>query len=336
MKKLLVSILSALLLCALASAQWGATSKPIRWRTILTGTSSAVEQLRTYVIFTENDFQQYWVRSMGRGASASSAPRGIDWQKECVLAVHLGTRDAGSSVYVESVAAPRQGEIVVTYVDQRPPQRPPRDHDRDRDRGGVAAKSSPFVIVAMERTAGNPKFVRRDGTARPPVWGGHPRGCGGIYCTCGIPGYYGCPCGCPYCLAYAYPVVVPYTILFSGDNCGISVPRTFFIGTRIEWLNYQRECFGDQADRGNIPEIDWSREYLAVIHLGQRASAGYGVVLDGIKASSPGETVISYYESQPKPGTLNAQRITSPYLVVRLPRQPGVTKFYKLPGPPIR
>ncbi|MCO5296427.1 MAG: protease complex subunit PrcB family protein [Fimbriimonadaceae bacterium] len=166
---------AAAILVATVAAQLGyGFQTGVRYRTFDSGVLSAITTPRQQVLNNEAEFQTYWRQHTG---SAASAPRGIEWGKELLIAIHLGNRPtAGYQVYVEGIDRPTPNDLVVRFVESQPPK-------------GMAAATmitSPWVLVRVERAGGNIRFQSRVQQSSVIVLGSSKHtNCG---CTCG--------CGC--------------------------------------------------------------------------------------------------------------------------------------------
>ena len=70
------------------------------------------------------------------------------------------------------------------------------------------------------------------------------------------------------------------------------------------------------------PVVNWATEAVLLVSGGQRTSAGYGVALGSNRAQvKDGAAGLRISFSSPPAGAINAQVMTSPCLVVALPRQ---------------
>ncbi|MBX3118508.1 MAG: protease complex subunit PrcB family protein [Fimbriimonadaceae bacterium] len=152
----------------------GATAMPaIQWRTYKDGGFSKHNELHTRIINNEAEWQSYWSKAFGE--SPSQAPRDIQWGKEMAVAIHVGEmRAGGTKVYVESISRPRPHDVVVSYVVSSPAPGTPV----------AQVISQPWVIIRMDRSAGNISFARRNVSQRVIPGGGN--------CNCG--GKCGCKC----------------------------------------------------------------------------------------------------------------------------------------------
>lgn len=152
----LLVVFGAILAIAAGSfAQFGRYENPIKWRTYLSDEYCSIDKATTQVVNNEAEWQTFWAKLSGQ--RAETAPKDVDWMKEVLLVVTLGTKPtAGYSVYVEDIERTRANEFVVKYVEVRPLQ------------GQILAQvqTSPFTIVRVEKTVGVPRFEGRTATQR--------------------------------------------------------------------------------------------------------------------------------------------------------------------------
>ena len=144
--------LNLLVLSGLAVAQfqfYGSQGGPT-FRTLAQGQQSEATSFRTQVLNSEADLQRYWSQVIGN--PPQTAPKGVQWGKEVLIAINLGQRPTlGYSVYVETIAK-TQGQLVVTVVEQKPAP------------GGMVGQAitSPWVIIRMDRQAEPLVFRRKE------------------------------------------------------------------------------------------------------------------------------------------------------------------------------
>jgi hypothetical protein len=67
------------------------------------------------------------------------------------------------------------------------------------------------------------------------------------------------------------------------------------------------------------PAVDFSREAVLLIAMGQRPSAGYGLNLAGEATLRDGVLTVPVDWREPPPGYLRAQVVTSPCLLLKVP-----------------
>ena len=110
------------------------------------GTQSQIEEAREVTIRTAAEWEALWKE---HAPPSARLPR-VDFSKDMVVGVFLGTRPTGGySVDIVSVES-TAGETVVTYRETQPA----------RDLMVIQALSSPVHLVRIPKQAGAVRFVR--------------------------------------------------------------------------------------------------------------------------------------------------------------------------------
>ncbi len=309
---------------AVAHAQ-SAAYDSIPWRTYRSGIGARFEHAQELVLQTSGAWQAFC--SKAAGYPSPSAGSDVDWGKELLVAIGLGQRPTtGFSVYVESVRRIRPNEILVTYVETTPAK------------GQAVAEmlTSPWVVIRINRVGGNITFAKRTAQGRPSL-----SSSGGPRCSCGCSR---CGCGAPPIVVISGgPVTWTNPNVFPGDALGIVRWRTYREGTdsRVRgFVTRVLETSGDwQAhwarSTGNAPhtapaDVDWNREKLVAIHLGQRPTGGQKVYVQTIERARSSEIQITYVVSSHATGPPTTQAFTSPYVIIRMDRTAGNLTFRRL------
>lgn len=117
------------------------------------------------------------------------------------------------------------------------------------------------------------------------------------------------------------PPSVEVAIVRASPQCGgeHSAPSARWLGTEGAF----RAAMGAGGAFGAEPEppVDFKREGVLAVYMGQRPTAGFSLALADPKvaiAGGVGTVVIDFRE--PAPGLMQAQVLTSPCLLVRFPR----------------
>lgn len=74
------------------------------------------------------------------------------------------------------------------------------------------------------------------------------------------------------------------------------------------------------------PTVDFTRDMVVLIAVGQRPTEGTSVRVDGVAAASGG-AVVRYTVTEPGEGCMSTQVITAPVEVVRVARVTGAVRF---------
>jgi hypothetical protein len=293
----------------------------IQWRTYKSGTTGPAPFARELVLQTPGSWQAFYREATGN--PAAFAPADVDWGKELLVAICLGQRPTtGYSVFVESVKRIRPNEILVGYVESTP------------RRGEAVAEmlTSPWIVIRMNRAAGQILFSKRKVEGRPGLIQGTPNRCG---CGCSR-----CTCGGNFIVIQSGPILYPGSPGIPGDALQNIQWRTYREGTqsRIErfetlvietpgdWQRYWARSTGSPPASAPT-DIDWNREKLAVVHLGQQKSGGYRVYVETIDRPRAAEICVRYVTIRPAPGTPTIQVLTSPFVIVRMNRIAGNVVF---------
>jgi len=109
-----------------------------------------------------------------------------------------------------------------------------------------------------------------------------------------------------------------------GTQSQITQPRNIVIQNQGAFDTYWKEHTGEQ--RGPR-DVDFNKELLIAVHVGQRTSGGYRVIIQSVQRTKPGEIKVSYVENAPAPGGFNTAVMTSPFEIVRVERANAVGSF---------
>ena len=110
-----------------------------------------------------------------------------------------------------------------------------------------------------------------------------------------------------------------------GQSSGIDSPRQAVARTVEEWARLYRAHNPDRPP----PAVDFSKDMVLAVFLGSRSTAGYAVDIIGMK-DVDGALVVQYRQTQPPPGAITAQVITTPYQMVAVPARAGDVRFEKV------
>lgn len=113
------------------------------------------------------------------------------------------------------------------------------------------------------------------------------------------------------------------TVVRASVQCGgeASVPSARWIAS-VGALRAAMGAGGVFGAESPSPALDFAKEGVLAIYMGQRPTAGYGLALHDpeVPIADGVATVVVRFE-EPPPGAMLAQVLTSPCLLVRLPKQ---------------
>jgi hypothetical protein len=104
--------------------------------------------------------------------------------------------------------------------------------------------------------------------------------------------------------------------------------ETQVIETEGLWQRYWGNVVGGKVE--DTPDgVDWSKEKLVAINLGQRTNTGYELYVRSVERFRANEIRVNVVERLPIPGMRTAQVMTSPWIVIKMERTPGTVTFNK-------
>ncbi|HTQ10593.1 MAG TPA: protease complex subunit PrcB family protein [Fimbriimonadaceae bacterium] len=276
----------------------------VKWRDYKEGSYSKATALGQFVISTPAEFQSY-VNRMGPEGVGDA--RDVQWGKEALIAIHLGTRNsAGYSVEVEKIQRTKPNETCVFWDEVTP--------RRERSRAQVT--TSPWTIVRFDRPGTRITFSGGQKEAGPP---------GGIRII-SYPGYRPlCSC-CEDCIR-ANQDRLPWRIYATGLDGPTMMGSTFVMDTPADFASYVRNY--RMTGLGDGSDIDWAHERLLAIHLGRKIGDGYRIGVDHIDVRDSGEIRVCYAEIQPSGRGIAAGSTSGPYTILRIPRVGSQVVFSK-------
>lgn len=120
-------------------------------------------------------------------------------------------------------------------------------------------------------------------------------------------------------------VLPPLRALDKGTLSEVAAERRVVVRESVEWTATWRQHAPSRAE----PAVDFSREMVVGVFLGQRPTAGYSVEVAGYREAG-NDVVVLYREGQPARDAITAQILTSPFHLVAIPRHSGAVSFEKL------
>jgi hypothetical protein len=78
---------------------------------------------------------------------------------------------------------------------------------------------------------------------------------------------------------------------------------------------------------GPAPAVDFGRDMVALVALGDRPTGGYAVRIEGTSVAPDGALLVHVVRTRPGPTCMLTQATTSPVDVARVPRAAGAVRF---------
>lgn len=122
--------------------------------------------------------------------------------------------------------------------------------------------------------------------------------------------------------------IVKWSTLQSGQNSKIKASMTRVINNEAEFQTYWASAMG-QSPNSAPRNVDWLKEQVLAVHLGERNTGAYSVRVSRIERVHAAELMVTYVESAPGKRELTPTVITSPWTLIRMERTAGNLRFQK-------
>ena len=119
---------------------------------------------------------------------------------------------------------------------------------------------------------------------------------------------------------------VKFETIQSGPHSGIANALYTCIDDAARWQAFWDVHANRALPRAPLPEVDFTRECVLVLALGQRPSGGWGVEVDAVRAEG-GLCVVEARERRPEAGRPQTAIVTTPFVIVRVPRFEGRVEY---------
>ena len=115
----------------------------------------------------------------------------------------------------------------------------------------------------------------------------------------------------------------PVSFVYSS---GLTEPQQVVIRDVEQWRQTWNAIWQHSSPRPAVPEIDFSRDMLIVVALGERPTGGYSIFIDAASAGAD-RLAISIRSVSPGDGCAVTLAQTQPVDVARVPRRSGSAEF---------
>lgn len=110
---------------------------------------------------------------------------------------------------------------------------------------------------------------------------------------------------------------VPFKTIAKGIRSGIREPSQIAIRSQTEWQKVWRQHTSASTAPAPLPSVDFDKEIVAAVFLGQKPTSGYGVEISAAEVSD-GSLTVFVKETSPNPRAIVTQGITQPFHIVRI------------------
>ena len=117
--------------------------------------------------------------------------------------------------------------------------------------------------------------------------------------------------------AAAAAMPVSFQTVAKGSRSGIDEAAQIVVRNQAGWASLWQKHSSVDANPPAPPAIDFSKELVAAVFLGQKPTGGYAVEIVSIE-DGDGTLTVTYRETTPQPGGITTQAFTQPFHIVRI------------------
>ncbi len=110
---------------------------------------------------------------------------------------------------------------------------------------------------------------------------------------------------------------VTFRSLSKGYRSGVRAPLQIVARNQDEWTALWRQHVSSDSIFRPPPTIDFDKEVVVALFLGDKPTGGYDVQISRAEQSSESLTIY-YREKSPSPGSMVTQALTQPFHIVRI------------------
>ncbi len=116
------------------------------------------------------------------------------------------------------------------------------------------------------------------------------------------------------------PQQVPWEAMASGTQAVGFDQQEFVLVTNTDRLvNLWNRAYGSQLQVPSVPDVDFERETVLAVYVGQKPTGGYSVSVRSVSIDG-GDLYVDLVQNRPQAGSMTTQALTSPWLMVRVLR----------------
>jgi len=108
-----------------------------------------------------------------------------------------------------------------------------------------------------------------------------------------------------------------FQTIAKGTRSGVSEAGQIIVRTQAEWNALWQKHSSMESNPSQAPAIDFNKEIVIGIFLGQKPTSGYDVEITSVERSD-GTLTVSFREKSPQPGAVLTQAFTQPFHMVRI------------------
>lgn len=131
------------------------------------------------------------------------------------------------------------------------------------------------------------------------------------------------------CLSDRGAQSIPIRRLEKGSQSGVVEPRQVVIKDTASWERLWREHQSGNQPQRPAPEIDFAREIVIFVAMGQQSSGGFTIEIVNVEASQLGFRIL-FQRKGPPPDAMTTQALTAPFEIVAIPKSDLRPEFVEI------
>lgn len=125
---------------------------------------------------------------------------------------------------------------------------------------------------------------------------------------------------------------VVWDVIAQGNQAvGFDAPAFRLVTDEVVLLELWNRAYGSSLEVPPVPSVDFSRETVVAVFQGDKPTGGYGIEVLAA-AIEAGELFVDMRFSEPDPGAITTQALTSPWIFVRVLRGGIGTAWFRDPA----
>lgn len=121
----------------------------------------------------------------------------------------------------------------------------------------------------------------------------------------------------------------PIRRLEKGSQSGVVELRQAVIKDKASWERLWREHQSGNQPQRPAPEIDFAREIVIFVAMGQQSSGGFAIEIVKV-AANPRQLRILFQRQGPPPDAMTIQALTAPFEIVAIPKSDLRPEFVEI------
>ncbi len=123
-------------------------------------------------------------------------------------------------------------------------------------------------------------------------------------------------------------IIIPFAVIHTGVYSAIGDKREVVIKNNEDYQKLMAEVYNNLDQMPQIPDVDFSKNYVVAMFMGSRNTGGYTLKFDKVIKRADDLTV-SAYETSPGKTCIVTEAISQPYEIIKIPRIEKKVKFIR-------